>query len=169
MTAAAIDRYLLPAPDPSSKPAGCYCLSMGQTDRRTDTRPFYDAYCVPCGPRNVQFTPPARHDKTVLSVSCRAVWPKSEQLADRSPSLRGVLRRSLGLVICSSPQRVYILRGVQRRWVWAVGRLGVAACLACVAAAAVDRQARQSCRVQCAGMNLAIALNVFRLQMFCRR
>jgi len=33
-----------------------------------------------------------------------------------------------------------ILRGVQRRCVWAVGRLGVAAC---VAAAAVDRQARQ--------------------------
>jgi len=102
-------------------------------------------------------------------LSLETVWPKSEQLADRSPSSRGVLRRSLGLVICSSPQRVYILRGVQRRCVWAVGRLGVAACLACVAAAAVDRQARQSCRVQCAGMNLAIALNVFRLQMFCRR
>jgi len=34
-------------------------------------------------------------------------------------------------------------RGVQRRCVWAVGRLGVAACLACVAAAAVDRQARR--------------------------
>ena len=39
----------------------------------------------------------------------------------------------------SSRQRVYILRGVQRRSVWAVGRLGVAACLVCVAAA-VDRQ-----------------------------
>ena len=37
------------------------------------------------------------------------------------------------------------LRGVQRRCVWAVGQLGVAACLACVTAAAVDRQARQSC------------------------
>jgi len=36
---------------------------------------------------------------------------------------------------------------LQRRCVWAVGRLGVAACLACVAAAAVDRQARQSCLV----------------------
>ena len=37
-------------------------------------------------------------------------------------------------------------RGVQRRCVWAVGGLGVAACLACVAAAAVavDRQAPQS-------------------------
>ena len=33
---------------------------------------------------------------------------------------------------------------MQRRCVWAVGRLSVAACLACVAAA-VDRQARQSC------------------------
>jgi len=38
-------------------------------------------------------------------------------------------------------------RGVLRRCVRAVGRLGVAACLACVAAAAVDRQARQSCLV----------------------
>jgi len=44
-------------------------------------------------------------------------------------------------------------RGVQRRCVWAVGRLGVAACLACVAAAAVDRQARQSCLVWCAGVH----------------
>jgi len=37
-------------------------------------------------------------------------------------------------------------RGVQRRCVWAVGRLGVAACLAC-AAAAVDWQALWSCLV----------------------
>ena len=36
---------------------------------------------------------------------------------------------------------------------WAVGRLGVSAGLACVAAAAVDRQARQSCRVCCGSMN----------------
>ena len=40
-------------------------------------------------------------------------------------------------------------RGVQRRCVWAVGRLGVAAWLACVAAAAIDRQARRCCRVWC--------------------
>ena len=35
-----------PAPDLSSKPAGrrCCCRSTGQTDGRTDTRPFYDAY-----------------------------------------------------------------------------------------------------------------------------
>jgi len=46
------------------------------------------------------------------------------------------------------------LRGVPRRCVWAVGRLGVAAWLACVAAAAaVDRQARRSCRVWRGGMN----------------
>jgi len=51
-----------------------------------------------------------------------------------------------------STQRVYILRGVQRRCVWAVGRLGVAAFLAFVAAA-VDRQARQSCRVWRGGVN----------------
>jgi len=54
--------------------------------------------------------------------------------------------------------------------VWAVGRIDVAACLACVVATAVDRQARQSCRVWCAGVNWTIALNVSRLQrFFCRR
>jgi len=116
---------------------------------------------------NVRFTPPARHDKTVLSVSCRAVWiesrdrlvAKSEQLADRSPSSRGVQWRSIGLVICNSPQRVYILRRGQRR------------CLRAVAEA-VDRQARQSClvlsgvavwvdrrtRAFCAGVRPAVAL-----------
>ena len=77
---------------------------------------------MPC---DAQFTPPARQDKTVLSaVSYRAVWTesrgrlaKSEQSADRSPSSRDVYWRSLGLVICDSPQRVYILRGVRRRCV----------------------------------------------------
>jgi len=43
-------------------------------------------------------------------------------------------------------------RGVPRRCAWAVGRLGVAACLACVAAAA-DWQAQQSCFVWCGGVN----------------
>jgi len=51
--------------------------------------------------------------------------------------------------MCNSPQRVYILSGVQRRCVCAVGRLGVAACVA----AAVDRQARQPCLVWCGGVN----------------
>jgi len=39
--AAAIDRYLLPAPDLSSKPAGrrCCCRSTGQTNGRTDGHP----------------------------------------------------------------------------------------------------------------------------------
>jgi len=46
-TAPAINGYLLPAPELSSKPAGrrrCCCRSTGQTDARTDTGPFYDAY-----------------------------------------------------------------------------------------------------------------------------
>ena len=49
-----IDRYLLPAPDLSSKPDGrrCCCRSTGQTTRRTDTRPFYDAYRIVRGPRD---------------------------------------------------------------------------------------------------------------------
>ena len=47
---------------------------------------------------------------------------------------------------------VYIVRGVQRRCVWAVGWLGIADCLACVAVV-VDRHARQSCRVWCGGVN----------------
>ena len=48
----------------------------------------------------------ARYDKTVVSVSCQALWiesrdrlTKSEQSADRSPSSRSVQWRSLGLVI----------------------------------------------------------------------
>ena len=46
--AAAIDRYLLPAPDLSSKPADRRCCyrSTGQTDGRNDTRLFYDAYRI---------------------------------------------------------------------------------------------------------------------------
>ena len=50
--AATIDLYLLPAPD--SKPAGrcCCCRSIAKTDRRTDTRPFCDAYRKLCGPPN---------------------------------------------------------------------------------------------------------------------
>jgi len=36
---------------------------------------------------------------------------------------------------------------------WAVGQLGVAACLASVAAAAVDWQAQQSCLVWGGGVN----------------
>ena len=53
--AAAIDRYLLPAPHVSSKSASsrCYCQSTGQTDGLTDTRPFYDAYRILGGPRIV--------------------------------------------------------------------------------------------------------------------
>ena len=46
------------------------------------------------GAGNTQFTLPARHDKTVLSVSCPAVWIESrdrlatsEQLVDKSPCL----------------------------------------------------------------------------------
>ena len=38
-----------------------------------------------------------------------------------------LVKKNYGLVICNSPQRVYSLRGIQRRCAWAVGRLGVAA------------------------------------------
>ena len=47
-------------------------------------------------------------------------------------------------------------------------KLGVAACLACVAAAAVDRQARLPSLAWCGGVNWTIALNEFRLQIFYR-
>jgi len=55
--AAAVDRYMLSAPDLSSKPARrrCCCPSKGQTYRRTDGRTldrFMNAYRIPCGPRN---------------------------------------------------------------------------------------------------------------------
>ena len=45
--------------------------------------------------------------------------------------------------MCNSPQRVYILHGIQHHCVWTVGWLGVVACLACITAA-VDKQAHQS-------------------------
>jgi len=49
--AAAVDRYLLPAPALSSKPAGRRSmLSIDGTDRRTDTGPFAEAYRTLCGP-----------------------------------------------------------------------------------------------------------------------
>ena len=94
------------------------------------------------------------HDKTVLSVSCRGcelsletvLQSLNSQPIDPLVAWRLVEKFRFSQ-LCSSPQRVYIFGSVQRRCVWAVGRLGVAACLASVAAAAVDRQARQSCRV----------------------
>ena len=51
---AAIDRFLLPAPALSSKPAGrrCCCRSTGQTDGWTDGQSFYDACCIPCAAAN---------------------------------------------------------------------------------------------------------------------
>jgi len=41
--AAIVDRYLLPAPELSRKPAArrCCCRSAGQTERRRDTRPLH--------------------------------------------------------------------------------------------------------------------------------
>ena len=50
---AAINRYLLPTPDLSSKLADrhCCCRSTGQTDRRTDTRPFYEWHTRPIAGR----------------------------------------------------------------------------------------------------------------------
>jgi len=94
----------------------------------------------------------------MLSVSCHAMWTesrnspaKSGQLADRSPSSRGVQWRNLFNHKQQSTACLH-LRGVQRRCVWAVGRLSVAAWLACVAAA-VDRQARKSCLVWCGVVN----------------
>jgi len=72
------------------KKHGSVGLSVDET-RGAETA--CDVYVMP----NAQFTPPAKQDKTVLSVSCRAGWiesrdrlTKSEQLADRSPSSRGV-------------------------------------------------------------------------------
>jgi len=46
---AAIDRYLLPR---QTSAANLLRLSIAVTDRRTDTRPFYNAYRIICGPHN---------------------------------------------------------------------------------------------------------------------
>jgi len=52
LATAAIDRYLLPAPDLSSKPAAasryCCCRLTGQTDGQTDTQLFYGAFHILC-------------------------------------------------------------------------------------------------------------------------
>jgi len=123
---------------------------------------------IGCSETNSQFTPPVtRHDKTVLSVLCQAVWIESRDRLEKSADHPRRVAFSLSY---ATVHRVFtFLRGVQRRCVWVVGRLGVAACLACVAAAAVDRQARQSCRLWCPGVNWTIAVNVFGLQIFSRR
>ena len=118
---------------------------------------------VGCVLSYAQFTPPARHDKTVvLSVSCQAVWIESrdrlvkpEQLADRPPSSRRVYCLAKKFRFSRMRQSTACLHFAWRTTSLRVadGRLGVAACLACVTAAAVDRQARQSCRVWCGGVN----------------
>jgi len=73
--AAAIDRYVRSAPDLSSKPADRRgCRSTEQTDRtdvRTDTRPFYDAYGILCGPRiNVNI---------IAMVHCQHIKPSAHR------------------------------------------------------------------------------------------
>jgi len=54
-TAAAIDRFLLPAPPTAAAnpPAATAAVDRRdrQTDRRTDTRPIYDAHRRVCAPR----------------------------------------------------------------------------------------------------------------------
>ena len=53
--------------------------------------------------------PPTRHDKTVLTVSCQAVWNESRDSLTKSEQCVAFSEIFfLGLVICNSPQRVYI-------------------------------------------------------------
>ena len=77
--AAAIDRYLLPAPDLSSEPVGrrrC-CTSTRQTDRRTDRRTLdrllVEAYCILCEPRNnklrTQHNTICRHEVYIFNLA----------------------------------------------------------------------------------------------------
>ena len=67
--------YCGPAPDLSSQPTcrRLCCRSTGQTDRRTDrltdTRPFYNAYRMLCGPRNNYTSDPkVIHRQQIASV-----------------------------------------------------------------------------------------------------
>ena len=73
-----------------ARPLSTARLTIPSRGSINDSRYFYSY---------AQFTPPARPKKTVLSVSCQAVElsldsrdrpRQSEQLADRSPSSRGV-------------------------------------------------------------------------------
>jgi len=96
-TATAIDRYLLPAPDLSSKPAGhrCSCCRStgqtgGQTGGRTDTRPFYDVYRILCGPQ----TRSSCGDRTFAAAGLR-LW-NSLPVQLRNPDITyGLFRRQL--------------------------------------------------------------------------
>ena len=65
--APAIDRYLLPAPDLSSKPAGCRCCcrSTGQTDGHSIV---YDTYRILRG---------ARDDRRKIGIKTKETVPKS--------------------------------------------------------------------------------------------
>ena len=61
--------------------------------------------------------------------------------------------------MCNSPQRVYILRGVQHCCVWAVGRLGVAACLPGLRRGG-GRQAGVSDSLVVSGVTVCIGFNI---------
>ena len=72
-----IDICCRPAPDLSSKPAGAVATvdrwdrqTDGQTDKRTDTRPFYESYGVLCGARNNAHLTRVRSVHQSLAICC---------------------------------------------------------------------------------------------------
>jgi len=87
--AAAVDQYLLPAPDLSSKPD----RRDRQADRRTDTRLFCNASRLLCGPRtNDDFVFKSRRHRRAVNterhLNCtKRVDPRSEILNTPSVGL----------------------------------------------------------------------------------
>ena len=71
-------------------------------------------------------------------LSLETVWQSLNSQPIDHPHRVAFSEKNVGLIICSSPQRVYIC--VRTTSLRVGGRA-----LACVTAAAVDRQARQSC------------------------
>ena len=64
-----------------------------------------DYLCCLCDTSNAQFTPPARQDKTVLSVSCQAVWTES---AGQVRSASECVRRSHCATLRHRPDRTHL-------------------------------------------------------------
>ena len=118
-----------------------------------------------------QITMSAPHHSVFLHAGCSSCHPTNSVKALKAHFRDDTVLANNGQKLNGRRKKAYTQsNSTGGNDVAACGRLGVAACLACVVAAAVDRQARQSCRVWCGGVNWTIALNVaFRLLILCRR
>ena len=130
--------------EPSSVDALSRCA-----DQTNETKPPCYYYA--------QFTPPVRHDKTVLSVSCQAVSIESARPPDKC-----VLRRSASggrTGSACAARHTPTLNAV----------VGWSGRLTSHRHTRHDKTVLSVSRLMCRGVNWTIALNVFRLQISCLR